>query len=69
MSGLRASHEPLTETHDVAVLDLDGVVYVSGHAVPHAPEALNAAQDAGTHLAFVTNNASREPGTVADHLS
>ena len=30
--------QPLTQTYDVALLDLDGVVYIGAHAVPHAPE-------------------------------
>ena len=59
---------PLREEYDVAVLDLDGVVYRSRDAVPGAPEALNEAQSAGMHLAFVTNNAARPPSAVGDHL-
>ena len=46
----------------MAVLDLDGVVYVGPDAVPGATEALNAAQADGMHLAFVTNNAARTAG-------
>ncbi|MBF4163824.1 HAD-IIA family hydrolase [Nocardioides sp. CBS4Y-1] len=51
------------------MLDLDGVVYVGGEAVPGAAEAIESARSSGTHVAFVTNNASRPPATVADHLS
>jgi glycerol 3-phosphatase-2 len=65
---LGASEQPLSAAYDVAVLDLDGVVYVGPDAVPGAPEALNAAQESGMHLAFVTNNAARTPDTVGDHL-
>ena len=65
---LGSTDRPLQEEYDVAVLDLDGVVYRSREAVPGAPEALNAAQSGGMHLAFVTNNASRPPSTVGDHL-
>ena len=50
------------------MLDLDGVVYISGDAVPGRPEAIAAARDAGLRLAFVTNNASRPPEAVAEHL-
>ena len=32
--------QPLVERHDVALLDLDGVLYVGPDAVPGAPEAL-----------------------------
>ncbi len=65
---LGSSDLPLSEAYDVAVLDLDGVVYVGPHAVSGAPAALNAAQSGGMHLAFVTNNASRPPETVGAHL-
>jgi glycerol 3-phosphatase-2 len=65
---LGSSERPLREAYDVAVLDLDGVVYVGPDAVAGAPEALNAAQSSGMHLAFVTNNASRPPEAVGEHL-
>nr|WP_232827566.1 HAD-IIA family hydrolase [Jiangella endophytica] len=61
--------QPLTQTYDVALLDLDGVVYIGAHPVPHAPEALRQARAAGMRLAFVTNNASRPPERVAVHLT
>ncbi|GAB3993550.1 HAD-IIA family hydrolase [Nocardioides marmoraquaticus] len=65
---MTADERALRERYDVAVLDLDGVVYRGPDAVAGAPEALNAAQQQGMHLAFVTNNASRPPRTVGDHL-
>ncbi len=68
MSGLGASEQALSSAYDMAVLDLDGVVYVGPDAVDGAPEALNRAQAAGMHLAFVTNNAARPPGVVGEHL-
>ncbi len=53
----------------MALLDLDGVVYVGAAAVAHAAETLDAALDLhGTRSAFVTNNASRTPAAVAAHL-
>lgn len=66
---LRDSALPLCEAFDVALLDLDGVVYVGEHAVPTAPPALETAAGRGMRLAFVTNNAARTPETVAAHLS
>lgn len=66
---LGSSPTALSETHDLAMLDLDGVVYVGGEAVPGAPDHLARARQAGQRLAFITNNASRPPGTVADHLT
>jgi glycerol-1-phosphatase len=68
-SSLRGTAEPLTRVHDVALLDLDGVVYVGPDAIPGAAETLAAVRDSGMRLAFVTNNAARPPHDVADHLT
>ena len=57
--------EPLVSAYDVALLDLDGVVYLGGTAIPGAPEALRKAQADGMRLAYVTNNAFRTPAAVA----
>ncbi len=65
---LGSCDQPLSAAYDVAVLDLDGVVYVGAEAVAGAPEALNTAQAGGMHLAFVTNNAARPPATIGEHL-
>lgn len=54
--------------YDVALLDLDGVVYLGPTPVDGAPAALSAARAAGMRLAFVTNNASRTPEAVASLL-
>jgi glycerol-1-phosphatase len=66
---LAASSEALSTRYDVALLDLDGVVYVGPDAVPGAPTALAHARRDGMRLAFVTNNAARPPATVARHLT
>lgn len=68
-STLRGSERPLAECYDVALLDLDGVVYVGKDAVPAAPQALRQARELGMQLAFVTNNAARPPAVVATHLT
>lgn len=67
-ASLRPSTGTLLDEHDVLLLDLDGVVYVGPDAVPHAPSALQAAVAAGRRLGFITNNASRPPEQVAEHL-
>jgi len=61
--------QPLVARHDVALLDLDGVLYIGPDAVPGAPQAVAAAARAGLRPAFVTNNASRTPASVAAHLT
>ncbi len=67
-ASLLSCPEPLAARYDVALLDLDGVVYIGPDAVPGAPRALERARGAGMRLAFVTNNAARAPAAVADHL-
>ncbi len=68
-SMLKGCSGPLQESFDAALVDLDGVAYRGPLAIPTAPAALQAARDAGMSLVFVTNNASREPHEVADHLT
>jgi HAD superfamily hydrolase (TIGR01450 family) len=67
-NALGSSDVALSSAYDLALLDLDGVVYVGRDAVPGAPEHLAAAASSGMALAYVTNNASRPPGVVAEHL-
>ena len=59
------SDEPLDTAYDVGLLDLDGVVYLGGTAIPGAAEALRKADAAGMRLAYVTNNAFRTPAAIA----
>jgi HAD superfamily hydrolase (TIGR01450 family) len=65
----RASEQPLCQAYDVGLLDLDGVVYIGGKAVPGASEALRKAGEEGMRLAYVTNNANRTPAAVAEVLT
>jgi HAD superfamily hydrolase (TIGR01450 family) len=67
-NGLIGSDRPLAETYDLVLLDLDGVVYIGQAAVPGAAAALDRLRAAGVRAAFVTNNASRPPHTVGEHL-
>ena len=59
----------LAEVYDAALLDLDGVVYVGKSEVAHAASSINAARAAGMRIGYVTNNASRPPAAVRDHLA
>lgn len=65
---LLTSTAPLTAAYDLAMLDLDGVVYIGSDAVPGAAAAIGEARGAGMRVAFITNNASRPPDVVAQHL-
>ncbi|ACQ80609.1 HAD-superfamily hydrolase, subfamily IIA [Beutenbergia cavernae DSM 12333] len=60
---------PPAEEFDAALLDLDGVVYRGPEPVEHAAEAIAAGRAAGMTAVFVTNNAARPPGVVADQLT
>jgi glycerol-1-phosphatase len=60
---------PLRAAYDVALLDLDGVVYIGGTPIPGAAEALQQAKRGGLRLAYVTNNASRTPAAIAGLLA
>ena len=51
---LGACASTLWDAYDLAILDLDGVVYVGRDAVPGAAKHLAAARAAGMRLAFVT---------------
>ncbi|MGA8987672.1 HAD-IIA family hydrolase [Aeromicrobium sp.] len=67
-SGLASTSAPLSATYDLAMLDLDGVVYVGPDAVEGAAQSLQLARENGMRLAYITNNASRTPREVAEHL-
>ncbi|OLT50736.1 hydrolase [Corynebacterium sp. CNJ-954] len=58
MAGLR-----ILDDYDVLLADLDGTVFKGDVVIDGAREAL-----AGRDVVYITNNASRAPGQVADHL-
>lgn len=60
--------DSLATSYDLVMFDLDGVVYLDGRAVAGAAESIADTRGAGTHVAFITNNASRTPEQVAGHL-
>ena len=50
------------------LLDVEGVLHVSGEAIPGAPEAVAELRRAGHRLRFVTNNTTRARATLAEEL-
>ena len=50
------------------LLDIDGVLHVSGEAVPGAPEAVQELRGQGHRLRFVTNNTTRARDVLAGEL-
>ena len=65
---LEETTTPIVEAHDLVMFDLDGVVYVGDTVVDGAAEHIDRVREAGCHVAFVTNNASRTPEKVAAKL-
>lgn len=64
---------PMTESTpldgvDLVLADLDGVIYTGRHAIPHAIESINSAARSA-RVGYITNNASRTPASVAEHLT
>lgn len=55
----------LRELFDALLLDLDGTVYRGAYPVEHAVAALSGSAQ---RVVYVTNNASRRPVEVAEHL-
>jgi glycerol 3-phosphatase-2 len=68
-AGLLGSDVPLAERYDVGLVDLDGVTYLGHKPIDGAAEGLAQARAKGMRLVFVTNNASREPESVAGQLA
>ena len=50
------------------LLDVDGVLHVSGEPIPGAAEAVSELRAAGHALRFVTNNSTRPRSLLADEL-
>lgn len=68
MTRLNAATEPLAAAYDLALLDLDGVVYLLHQPIREAAATVAALPDLNCEPVFVTNNASRSPETVAEVL-
>ncbi|KRE76806.1 HAD-IIA family hydrolase [Arthrobacter sp. Soil763] len=58
----------LISRFDALLSDLDGVVYAGPDAIPGAVESLSRLAGIGVGLGYVTNNASRTPAEMAQHL-
>ncbi|TQM37152.1 HAD-IIA family hydrolase [Pseudonocardia cypriaca] len=61
--------DDLLSRHDVLLADLDGTLYRGPSVVPGAVEAVRGAAERGVRTVYVTNNASRSPSSVAEHLA
>src|SRR5690606_9935909 len=63
-----AANEPLVSHYDAVLLDLGGTVYKGAQPIDGAGETVERIRIEGLPLRFVTNNASKAPETVAEHL-
>jgi glycerol 3-phosphatase-2 len=59
----------IADRYDAFLLDLDGVLYRGDEPIPGAAEAVERLRRAGKRVAFVTNNSSRTPASVAAKLA
>ena len=64
----RSGDQWLIDSYDAVICDLDGVVYRGQAAVPGAPAALQHLVERRVRVLYATNNASRVPHEVAEHL-
>ena len=63
-----ASDGALLAAYDAVLLDLDGTVYQGARPIAGVAEAVRGLRERGTPVRYVTNNASKAPGDVADTL-
>jgi HAD superfamily hydrolase (TIGR01457 family) len=59
----------IAAAYDCILLDLDGVLFRGGDAIPGAAETIASLRAAGRRVVFVTNNAARTPDQVVAHLA
>ncbi|MBT1182260.1 HAD family hydrolase [Bifidobacterium sp. CP2] len=65
---LKGTAKPIAEAYQLALLDLDGVVYRGKNPVEYAADSIRAAERAGMTIEYTTNNSSRFQHVVADQL-
>ncbi|MDR1392411.1 MAG: HAD-IIA family hydrolase [Bifidobacteriaceae bacterium] len=67
-TGLIDVPEPLSHHFDVALTDMDGVLFRGNEPMVHAADQVGRARQRGMKFIFVTNNASRPPRLAAAKL-
>ncbi|MFC0265395.1 HAD-IIA family hydrolase [Alloscardovia macacae] len=66
---IQGSSTPLAQRYELALLDLDGVVYLGANPVVYAADGIRQAAALGMRIAYTTNNPSRFPHVVAEQIS
>ena len=59
----------IADGYDAFLFDLDGVLYRGAEPVEGAARTLASLRSLGKGLAFITNNSSRTPEAIAEHLT
>jgi ribonucleotide monophosphatase NagD (HAD superfamily) len=67
-AGLRPAGAAPAKSVRAILLDVDGVLHVSGEAIPGAPEAVHRLRRNGHRLRLVTNNTTRSRSQLASEL-
>lgn len=65
---IAGTDKPLSSIYQLALLDLDGVVYRGADPVEMAATGIAHAKERGMRIAYTTNNPSRFPSLVADQI-
>jgi glycerol 3-phosphatase-2 len=65
---LQGTKQALSQAYHLALLDLDGVVYLGKNPIDHAADSIRAAEHAGMTVEYTTNNSSRFQRVVAEQL-
>ena len=65
---LKGTDQPIAKAYQLALLDLDGVVYRGKNPVEHAAQSIRQAESLGMTIEYTTNNSSRFQHVVAEQL-
>ncbi len=66
---MRPADPSFLDLFDALLLDMDGTLIHGSRPIEHASEAIAAARERDIKISFATNNASRTPDMVVEHLS
>jgi glycerol 3-phosphatase-2 len=69
VSAASTSENALVDRYDGVLLDLDGTAFRGAVPTPGAVRSLAEVRARGRAICFITNNASRSPAQVAQHLT
>lgn len=65
---MRPADPTFFDLYDALLLDMDGTLMHGANPIEHAASSVRAARERGLKIRFATNNASRTPQMVVEHL-